>query len=94
MKHSTKCQLLPSLFSVIQFFSFFRDVPSFFDNITITPMSLVTKQKTAVARNSLSPLSDIEIALRSSSEKAFFFYATILLLQRSIVEQFFNKVLQ
>ena len=50
--------LFPVFFEPIFFFS---DGHSFFANITTTPMSLAAKHKTAVAKNNLSPLSDIEL---------------------------------
>ena len=46
-------------FSLNHDLSFLRCVSSLLDNITTTPMSLATRQKTAPAKKSLTPLSDI-----------------------------------
>ena len=49
-------------FSLNQDLSFSRGVSSLLDNITTTPMSLATRQKTTPAKKSLTPLSDIRAA--------------------------------
>ena len=49
-------------FSLNHDLSFLRGVSSLLDNITTTPMSLATRQKTTPAKKSLTPLSDIRAA--------------------------------
>ena len=56
-------------FSLNHDLSFLRGVSSLLDNITTTPMSLATRQKTTPVKKSLTPLSDIDAAWRPHLEQ-------------------------
>ena len=76
--------------------SFFRGLPSLLDNITTTPMSLATRQKTAPAKKSLTPLSDINAGWRPHLDQKNVYRAAAsnLLLQWGVIQELFNQVLK